>query len=1016
MLGVKFRKSYVEPEHGSFPSPPEIVFVTYDASKIIGDSNNIQLYDPRPGRGLPSAFSEILCNQCNKVFVIINPNINSVSAELAKSFIRKGPQNRVYMYDYTYNGEYVPVSKDNLDPYDTLIFLSDILSANNLRDISGLSDHYECMRFILKKLGNAEIYGPKSRTEKYITPEEKMVVINENVVIQPKKIFSFVTAVGIGDLLRIRSIFDDKKTEYSHICISPSYDVIERYRDDGEKYRKFIKRFMTDLFKLPYYRVIYGQYSLCKIPDKIIEDEHFIPVKPDLQHIMCAGKRFDGDYITILTKVRGIDHEDYLNHKESFFSALRSVPNHIKVMVLGEQRLEQTKEYIDLPGKVYSIYEDIIQNVPNAIDKTFPYSSGDRTPDLDNIKQTCMYMRDAICNFSIGVGGLFCMALSVGKISAWVPKGSESSAEYSMEYFYNNTIDGICISPDPQDLIEKIYSCFGYKRYDTFETPIHLGLGDIIYIKAALDQTTYKKIIIKPKMNLLDDKSEAYKKHTIKFIKKFFPEPRYKIDFNSETEISGNPTHIYKRTGIIPVKPYYPKLLCEKTKIPERQYIVVHTKVKGLAYFKYMELKERFFAILKDLSRFYSIVLMGERNIEYSEELGSILKHNCLYSIYGDCIKNIENVIDLTENEDLIKAPKNTGKACYIMHYARAVITFGLGGNFCLASAVAGYHVGLILEHTYYDKIYDLEVVDNGFLTKDSDTFLKKISTLHRVEHSKKDIDWFLDEDGTFSFSSPQSLGDLILLVHILEHDDRVKRINISPFNGFLKFREVSYDAFWKYYKTFMDILTQKCTKPFNVTQRQYEFAGTDQICTSLGFDCATKPVYPQLTGPKPRGLKNYILFTSKVRSVELEHFNEIKEKYYETLRKLSEKYKLILIGERVPFHTEVEKSWYFCIYDDLMQSGIKFEDRTSDIGKITKVNEILTDCTLMSYAKAVIMIGNGGQWCMSLAADANVFSYMGPDVPLFQLGQLFLLHQKDWYKRHMYDNFGKFIEDIRKI
>jgi hypothetical protein len=169
--------------------------------------------------------------------------------------------------------------------------------------------------------------------------------------------------------------------------------------------------------------------------------------------------------------------------------------------------------------------------------------------------------------------------------------------------------------------------------------------------------------------------------------------------------------------------------------------------------------------------------------------------------------------------------------------------------------------------------------------------------------------------------------------------------------------------------------------------------------------------------GYDERPLKTpYIVITSKIRSLSREEFEKIKYTHFENLKKLSKKYKIVLIGERNRINlVGVKNSLNLCIYEDLKNSNISFIDKTFEMnGRAPKLESIMVDFTYIKHSKALILLGNGGQYCAGLANGANVFSYMGPDKPIYHEGQSKAFWSQDWCLKHTYfDDFQKYWLDI---
>jgi len=607
------------------------------------------------------------------------------------------------------------------------------------------------------------------------------------------------------------------------------------------------------------------------------------------------------------------------------------------------------------------------------------------------------------------------MALAVGNVAYLAPGLGEPFFIFE-EYWYDNPVKGIHVSINHSDFVQQINNYVEYEKPMEYNTSLNLGLGDIIFARSALDETDYKKITIRPRLSLLSiyNKTMEYGSQTIDMFKRFFSNPPYELIIDYNEEEKGTPQTLYENDRIFPVKPNFSEILCEETEIPESPYIVLHTKVKGLPRFEYLKFRNSFFEILNKLE--IKIVLLGEKNIENSKEWKILTEIGSIYSIYDDCKKYLKNYIDMTENDDLIERPKDLYKSCYIIRMAQTAITMGVGGNFGLTSAVAGYHIGLIVHHPYYDKIYECQNVNNGFITKDYNLFLDKIKNIKRPYQSKKSIDWFL-KDGKFSFSTSGSIGEMILAVYLLENDPRVESVDMSFWNGFLYAYPNQDVEIRTFFKKFALLLASNCKKIFNITDQQYEYATADSMCTSLGFIPENKMYFSQLGGLKPIIDEPYIVITSKIRTIQRGEFNSIKDEYFSNLKKLSKRFKLVLIGEKERHVAKGGPAMNMCIYNDIVKSGIPFDDKTVYINRAPDVKSLIPDITYIKHAKAVITIGNGGHYCIGMATNANLFSYMGNDRLIYHTGQSELFWKQDWCLKHTYfNNFGKFWSDIHKF
>src|SRR5208283_5410839 len=119
----------------------------------------------------------------------------------------------------------------------------------------------------------------------------------------------------------------------------------------------------------------------------------------------------------------------------------------------------------------------------------------------------------------------------------------------------------------------------------------------------------------------------------------------------------------------------------------------------------------------------------------------------------------------------------------------------------------------------------------------------------------------------------------------------------------------------------------------------------------------------------------DYIVITTKVRTVPKSMFYPLSIQLWATLQKLSEKYKFVILGEReVEARKEYikyyENNTIFGIYDQII-SNIP-NDRIVDLtipslgNTPSNLKQIQQDCLIMKEAKFVITIGNGGNLGLS--------------------------------------------------
>src|SRR5208282_2230500 len=267
-------------------------------------------------------------------------------------------------------------------------------------------------------------------------------------------------------------------------------------------------------------------------------------------------------------------------------------------------------------------------------------------------------------------------------------------------------------------------------------------LGNLITIKGHLDQikNQYDRINLSFDTNLWknylqtheagwSEKEAKWYEYLSDIEKLFFSEPPYIL---SKVR---HPTYpdlniMFKTFNIKPSKIDLGHLLCQGQSLDiDGEYIVITTKIrhidKSIFYPKSIEL----WSILKQLSEKYKIVILGEREVEKRKEYEWAGLKNGIFGIYEQIISNIpENRVHNLTVQSLGNTPSNIRQVqqdCLIMKEAKFVITLGIGGNFCMSTAVANMAIGWrqddmwITDMTFNEKEYP-----NAIITKDWNYFI----------------------------------------------------------------------------------------------------------------------------------------------------------------------------------------------------------------------------------------------------------------------------------------------------
>ena len=262
---------------------------------------------------------------------------------------------------------------------------------------------------------------------------------------------------------------------------------------------------------------------------------------------------------------------------------------------------------------------------------------------------------------------------------------------------------------------------------------VPIGLGDLIYLKAMLDPVKHKydKIKIKFHREIVGfyNINSEYNKFLDDIGALFFSEKPYELTNEPGIPFYGM-VSVCNDNGITPIKPHLPHLLCKGTPVDVGgDYLVINTKVRYLDRQELDKIIMTFWTQLNRLSQRYRIVILGEREVELHrgyEELGS--QH--VYSIYNSIRENIpaDRLVDLSIPALGKTAPslQQIQQDCLTMSRAAFVVTLGIGGGFCMATAVAntiGYRTD---NDPIADRVFAREY-SNAIVTKDWGYFINQL-------------------------------------------------------------------------------------------------------------------------------------------------------------------------------------------------------------------------------------------------------------------------------------------------
>jgi hypothetical protein len=128
---------------------------------------------------------------------------------------------------------------------------------------------------------------------------------------------------------------------------------------------------------------------------------------------------------------------------------------------------------------------------------------------------------------------------------------------------------------------------------------------------------------------------------------------------------------------------------------------------------------------------------------------------------------------------------------------------------------------------------------------------------------------------------------------------------------------------------------------------------------------------------------EDYVVITTKIRYLKKTDFYPRATEFWKTIKKLSSKYKIVILGEReVEMRREYLSSQdsIYGIYEQII-SNIS-NDRILDLTlpalgeTVSDLKQIQQDCLIMNEAKLVITLGVGGNSCMSTAVAKMAVGY----------------------------------------
>ncbi len=264
---------------------------------------------------------------------------------------------------------------------------------------------------------------------------------------------------------------------------------------------------------------------------------------------------------------------------------------------------------------------------------------------------------------------------------------------------------------------------------------INVGIGDHLFLRIFMDgiKDQYEQIAIthsRPGMAFWHNNDSKRWDFNLKLGKLVFSEPPYVLVPNAHFPFYPN-ERIIKELNNKPIKPNL-DCLCAGTSLNIGKYLVLNTKVRHIMKQDFEQAKSKLTPALRRLANNYTIVILGEREVQRTREYDADVNKNRVYGLYDYFIQIFprDKVLDLSIPalgivcSDLPQLQQD----CLIMKGAEAVINFGVGGNLWITTCVSRQTLDW---HNDSDPIMDLVQGMPGLhVTRDLDQFIQFLETV----------------------------------------------------------------------------------------------------------------------------------------------------------------------------------------------------------------------------------------------------------------------------------------------
>lgn len=264
---------------------------------------------------------------------------------------------------------------------------------------------------------------------------------------------------------------------------------------------------------------------------------------------------------------------------------------------------------------------------------------------------------------------------------------------------------------------------------------INLGVGDHIYIKLFVEtiKHNYDNIYITHASDALaywfNNDPKRYE-FNLSLGRLLFSDKPYTLVPNANFPFYPN-ERIVKELSNIPTKTDF-NCLCAGNSLPIKDYVVITTKMRQFPKSSFEQIKNQLASSLKELSEKYTIVILGEREVERSREYEAEVNRDQIFGIYDYLISILgkNKILDLTIPALGITCSNmpQFQQDCLTMQQSRCIISFGIGGNYWLSAALAKKTINLRADNEWTT---DLMIgYPDMYMTKDINQFCQFIGEI----------------------------------------------------------------------------------------------------------------------------------------------------------------------------------------------------------------------------------------------------------------------------------------------